>query len=548
MLMGKWQSEAPVKLFFQIAIDLLKMLMTPGVFIFGLYELFLSWMRSRRWLSLIYLLPSLGLAGAILGHRAYYQWGKDPEVLLNDYWTLVDSEIKAPATDVGPQESNTDTLSVSEEGTDGESGPSPKWIQEENISPFGEILIRKTLQLDRSNLRAVYLAGTALGKQGRLGQARQLMRSIAPKAVRGYPPAHAWLAADRLQPSQPEISNPQEMSVLLHDLSIAQGWSGASVELLSVHADLLIQDQRVNDAMNVLKEAAKREPLLAIRLAGLAKHHKRQEVFDEVLAQVSTIRNDRIDKGLGSELDYVLVASLLMLHDEVNAAIALAQSGLHQYRDSEQLKRLLSNGFILQFDATRETVDVTDESRLNLLELAMRADPTNSHVLEKLSALVASKSISSEEVAAKLRQHLASGKLTAISHLLLAIAHLRDSDLEKAMVHLEMAHSQSPNNPIILNNLALCMARIRPNELPQAKALIERALAVGGPDAERLDTYGEILARGGDYLSAVRAFEAALDRNPDANSTRRKLAEAYERMSMNEMAEAVRNAIREKSE
>ena len=92
--------------------------------------------------------------------------------------------------------------------------------------------------------------------------------------------------------------------------------------------------------------------------------------------------------------------------------------------------------------------------------LSDESDPANPSVLEKVGELAANELLSSERVTT-FRKLLASGKSTAISHLLLAIGHLRRK-LEQALVHLELAHGLAPNNPIILNNLALALARTRP--------------------------------------------------------------------------------------
>ncbi len=67
-----------------------------------------------------------------------------------------------------------------------------------------------------------------------------------------------------------------------------------------------------------------------------------------------------------------------------------------------------------------------------------------------------------------------------------------------------MARGLSPNNPVILNNLALALARVRPEEILKARQLAEQALKVGGADAEVLDTYGEILSMMREYTVAIR--------------------------------------------
>ncbi len=70
---------------------------------------------------------------------------------------------------------------------------------DEALSPVASMLLLKILQLEISDVRATYLVGVVMSKQGRLGHARQIMRRVAPIGSIGFPPAHAWLAADRIQ-------------------------------------------------------------------------------------------------------------------------------------------------------------------------------------------------------------------------------------------------------------------------------------------------------------------------------------------------------------
>ncbi|HAC93028.1 MAG TPA: hypothetical protein DCF63_20715 [Planctomycetaceae bacterium] len=140
----------------------------------------------------------------------------------------------------------------------------------------------------------------------------------------------------------------------------------------------------------------------------------------------------------------------------------------------------------------------------------------------------------------RLKEHLATGTATGVSHLLLAIGHLRLGQLDQALIHLEVANRLTPNNPFIANNLALCIARLHPAELPRAKQLVEVALSVSPTDPEILDTYGEILSLGQDYVGAIRAFDNSLTVDPSRTSTRTKLALAYEKAGMTEMANSIR--------
>jgi tetratricopeptide (TPR) repeat protein len=306
----------------------------------------------------------------------------------------------------------------------------------------------------------------------------------------------------------------------------------------SSYADLLLRENRNNDAIEVLREAGKNDSRAQVKLAQLAKSLGNDRLFEEIKKELEGPREVRVQNGTATEFEFGELISLVLMQGNTSKAIQLARTGLRGYPQSPQLKRLLSNAYMMEFSVASES-KATSEERMALLDMAMKSDPTNPLVLEKIAELVSQDKLHNENIAAFLRDQLASGNATATTHLFLAVGHLRKEQLEQAIVHLEIAVGLAPNNPIILNNLALCLARTRPSELPRAKKMIEFGLQIGGPNAELLDTYGEILVLSTDYISAIRAFEAALSINQDRPATRKRLAEAYTKVALTEMAESV---------
>lgn len=527
------------------------MLRSPGGFLLGIWEVTASWARSRNWWSLFYLTP-ITVMLAIVGYCWLASRRDSPEELLASYWQLIDADTNATDQRQNRDESSSDLeLQSASAHRRPDSQDQPLVSEESDLSAevvaeprFSEALIRKALILDRSNTRAIYVAAKSLGKTGKTQQAQKIMRGIAPKNGRGYPPAHAWLAADRLQ--RYGVQSPSELDTLLNDLSQARSWKGVDLWLMSVYADLLVKKGESIQAIEVLQSVQDREPTLIVSIAALAKQQQRNDLLQKISEDIQADQQEKIDKGNGTEQDFIVAASVALLNEQFDQAMLLARQGVQQFPQGAKIRRVLSNVYIGKFEQSLKSPSNDRDLKLELLDIAMKADPTNPAVMEKVGELAARQSLTSQQVASKFRELLASGRATAVSHLLLAIGQLRENNLQEAAVHLELALTLAPNNPIVLNNLALCLARLDQKNLPRAKEFIERALKVAGPDAERLDTYGEILAASGESLAAIRAFESALALDPTRDGTRQKLASEYEKLEMTDMAEAVLQPVREK--
>lgn len=518
----------------QVFADCLKLCASPSILAYGIYEAILSWLYSRRWRNLLYLVPMTGIAIWLLANILFFHFYRRQQ-LPSEYWEVIQNSLSEfqRSNSSGPSSSASGQLINSQAPQ-----KSNTFLRTEEIPPFAEALLRRMRQLERSNQRSTFLLGTVLERRGQIEQARSLMREIAPEGSRGYLGAHAWLAADRLQ--KLGVHNQNDLQILMHDLSLGIQWPGSQPQLRIIYADLLAREHKVPQAVDVLLSESAQDPELVIKAASLAKQHERLDLLKPIQDKMSVVRNDKIDKGVGTESDYVGVIALTLLTENPAEAARLAQAGLNSHPESLSLRRLLSDSYLAIYVQLRDATDTSQYEKLKWLDQALKSDPTNPLNQEHIAELVASGSLDNPAIVQRLREHLASGTATGVSHLLLAIGHLRVNELDQALVHLEVANGLTPNNPFIANNLALCIARLHPDQLPRARELIEVALNVSPADPEILDTYGEILALSQDFVGAIRAYDNALTVDPSRAGTRTKLALAYEKAGMTEMANSVR--------
>src|SRR5690606_19852690 len=140
--------------------------------------------------------------------------------------------------------------------------------------------------------------------------------------------------------------------------------------------------------------------------------------------------------------------------------------------------------------------------KLELLDLALKADSTNPRVTEEIAKLLALGKKASPELMASLEENLTNGDATAVTHLMVGNRRVMDSKLAEAVGHFEIASRMAPGAPPILNNLALALTRNSPEDpevLKRAEMLMMRALHVAGPSAELFDSLGEIRATAGNH-------------------------------------------------
>jgi tetratricopeptide (TPR) repeat protein len=525
--------ESSSSQFWQILVQLVA---SPGQTLWGLLEYGMTWISTREWLKALVFLPALLILiafGSVLTYGRFMDVG-----LISERYLALFDEIQA-ATSSGDENRKAGEDSPLSDSKS-ETSSSSLLLAEDDLAPFAEDLLLRVLQLENSNTRATYLVAAQLARQGRLGQARQLMRSISDVGASGFPPAHAWLAADRV--TRLGVQSEVEKQELLADLEIAIQWEGTGPLLISIYADLLEQEQRVAEALELLANASKKEPRLLPKLAAMAQKQDRsqyQQYLDQALAASQARIEELQPSNTATPADYATLARVTLLKEDFDAAIDAVRAGLALNGNDRELRRLLSEIYRLKYrqSLTPNSADIA------MLDLALQADPTNPAISEDVAALVAMGNSASPELVGLLQQQLSSGRATALTHLLLANRSLRTGDLAVALPHLELAHAKAPNSPVILNNLAVVLARTDPGQLPRALELIQSAIRLSPPSAELLDSLGELQMLAGETVKAVTSFESAIGLDGSRINTREKLVEAYDKLGLKDMAEVQRKAI-----
>ena len=512
-----------------------QMLGHPTRTLLGVVEYGTAWLFTRDKFSFIGIAPVLLLVSTI-GVLATTGWFTSRVAVTKNVAYLVEEEFRR---------SDAETKNVEENDSQNMIMKPDASLAPKRITPYAEMLLKKLVQGEGSDARWRYLVALQLGQRQRWGQARQIMRKLAPKEGRGFAPAYAWLAWDSVTRNRVK-DHPGKLD-LIADLEHATAWSGTGPAMIGMLADLLESEGQVGEAIKLLESHAKTDSILSVKLFEVALKHGRKQHLESISEQATALVKNRVQEPTATEQDFINYANLSVMQQDVNHAIKITADGLTKFPASKSLTRARSEAFRIKYLKTLRVSNEGIQCDLSALNEALRTDPTNEGVTEEVAKLVAAGANASPELTRALEQQLADGHASALTHLILSEKAFRDGKPQAAVPHLEAALRRTPNAVTVLNNLALTLARLSSDNLPRAHELINRALAMSGPNAELYDTQGEVRMLARDYVGAVESFENAINIDGKRTDIRSRLVKAYEKSGLHEMAKVQQAKISQMS-
>ncbi len=520
-----------------------------------MWDAFDMWRATRRWSPIRTMIPGMILLfssfvticfGMLSSNsNKLDRYIKKAEAIAPIQDGLTEEERKAAIrkATTGASDLNQNSLESGEEESR-QSAAEKKAIAEEEAknSAYADLLFRRVLQLEPNNKNARFFVAYNLGLRGNVDQARGMMQSLAPSDVNAYPRAHAWIAMDML--GQIFRGVKVDRKELAHHLAVAADYSGTSALVLSAYAQMLESEGKFSEAINMMQRAAARDRGFYLPLASMQARHKQpiqsKESADRAISHYSESfgRKDEPDQ------DRIAVAETYVQSKNFEAAIKVLSDGLNLREDRPMLRRAMSNVYRFMYRSQLAKTEAGQiKANLGLLNAAMLADPTNPAVGEEVAILQQLGVTADETMIQALKQQLATGGATAITHLLLGNSYMNKEDIEMANRHWKLALGQDPNMVLAMNNLAVGLSLLTPPKFDEALELIDRAIELSHGDAEFLDSKGEILVRAGRDEDAIILFEKAIQADPTRISTREKLVKCYEKAGMMDLADSHNNMI-----
>ncbi|MFN3166281.1 MAG: tetratricopeptide repeat protein [Phycisphaeraceae bacterium] len=113
------------------------------------------------------------------------------------------------------------------------------------------------------------------------------------------------------------------------------------------------------------------------------------------------------------------------------------------------------------------------------------------------------------------------------------------SDFEPAKAAFRKVLESDPDNPQVLNNLAMVLLELG-DDLPEAERVAKRATALAGNDPNLFDTLAIVLLRRGKLDAADQAIERAIQLDPETPGWRLTRADILEAQGKVEQAQTIR--------
>lgn len=240
----------------------------------------------------------------------------------------------------------------------------------------------------------------------------------------------------------------------------------------------------------------------------------------------------RLLKARGrDEAAAALLADRAELHPDESAALATLLERLDRTDDAEQLYRRFAA--LDSKDPARLSPLILflarqgrEEEAVTLCESVAKAGPAEAVVpvaLTMLSSLQSSSTGFVDRLGALIERAVGSAPDSASSRLILALLRTKQNRSDEAKKLYDQLLSDNPDDAGVLNNLAFILGS---QDDPRALDLINRALAIAGPDASLLDTRAMIHLSRGEASSAIEDLNRAVALNPRKPILHVRLAEA----------------------
>ncbi|MBS0210752.1 MAG: tetratricopeptide repeat protein [Planctomycetes bacterium] len=399
-----------------------------------------------------------------------------------------------------------------------------------------EMLFRALLKMDPEDDDYRFNLARVCWARGEREAAMRMIRSLAPRNMKGFPPAHYWLA-EYLYLTNPH--NQQDMAEV--DAHLKRAISGSGEYVKRAHALLgqrYLDSGRLADAEKEFKEAAKDEPRLWIRLAEI---HARQGMMTQAkrdAEQALSHFGDIEKKDPENDEARMYAAQALTFLGQFAEAAAMLEGGLVMKQD-RRYTQALGQVYLSWADATRAQSRSNRQREKELLLQSFKYDPFNPLLLRYLINGLTADGPDGEMVRGLIRDASSANLSPSVISLLLAVEADARGYNESARTYLEKAKLQDERSSRLMSELAIHYVNQPPASDAQANALVELGLRAWPRDPFLSHARAVLRARRREWLDALMDMNVAAKSSVKTNdvSFQRLFAHIYQELNMVDKAQ-----------
>lgn len=374
----------------------------------------------------------------------------------------------------------------------------------------------------------------------------RLMAGLAPSNKKGYGRAHLWMFENlyrmqrgpdgRLIPPSPEAILEAERH-LLHALE----WPGPDV-VMGAHfglAKLYRDTSRLEDAKKHLAEVAARFPEYRLTLAQWAKAQGESDLVTSHAKAAENAFRSRLTTSLDDHEARFGLIECLLLQNRYSDAQELVNIGATLSSSQDIIRayaKKMTQLFIAWADFKENDPKSSFADRLTLLDGALRLDPDNPELFNRLLKLMKDKTPEAEKAREVFRNFAVAQDKSAMAQLFLGIDAFQQDHNDEARYHWEKAFALSNGAPLVANNLAWAVAFFPPVDLPRALEMSNTAIAKAPNEPRFKGTRGHILAKMKRYKEALPDLEESVRAYPNDPNLYKVLSEACTSLGYSKMA------------
>jgi predicted Zn-dependent protease len=408
-----------------------------------------------------------------------------------------------------------------------------------------QLFERKLVQLGVDTDRTNYGTALSLEDEGKLDEAYERMKELAPEDEPKYFLAHHWILMKLLNQ---QLDVPAEDRIRLAGVHLQHmktlGARGKDIDLL--HAIWLRQNGQLEEAANMLAPLMARVEFAAIQRLeiDLALHR-----LDEARRDARAVRDHMRDvKRRGERMDVQQFAAWAKSEELLGDQIALAEvlrEWLAAFPDDPLARQNVASLNLREFnEIVRSPVAIPQELTTRLIELA-RLSPNPSELDPLVTSLyeMQSQSAMVAEHIAQLIQATKADDAPLPLVAALGTAAALNGDIELARRLLARVVAADPSHAVAWNNYAWTLSQEPGRDLDAALNAVDRALQLKPEEFRFRETRGQILVALGQWQRAIDDLEFAINGMPDAAAIHLSLAKAYEQLGNQELADIHRAQV-----
>ncbi len=406
-----------------------------------------------------------------------------------------------------------------------------------------QLLERKLVQLGASSQLRTFNRALTIAGDGDYERAYELMQQLAPPTQPGYAPAHCWIIDQLLARNIGASADESSLGGALIDQHITQldklGVENTGLTL--VEAMRLVEQQQPAEAAALLRPLAASLPqaafeLLRLDLATQNRAYHRDDAEHVVKHVARMVANDQ----QLPVVVYPLWATALNLLDRESELTALYEMWIAvdpQNRDARN-----GQARIMAARAERQLAahSGSPASLAKLLQEVAELGPPDGWLAAQINRLydARDRSIIATDIP---EQTLASivddpDSPAVLLEAVGVVAATRNEWQRAEKCFLAITNRQ-PDNPIGWNNYAWVLSQQSSANVAKALEAVEHAIVLAPQEFRFRETRGQIFVRLKQWHQAIDDLEFAINGMPESTAVHRSLADAYQAIGNNELAE-----------